>query len=71
VCYNIVQEHVNILRHSVSELHLILENIGHDPQAIDDTDFRRHLTIVNVTVVRLWEDAKRLSGSKLRHKPIV
>ena len=62
VCYNIVQEHVNIVRRSIYELRLIVENIGDRPEAIDDTDFRRQLTIVNVTVVRLWEDAKQLSG---------
>ena len=62
VCYNLVQEQVNILRRSISELRLIIENIGDDPEEIDDADFRRQLTIVNVTVVQLWEDAKRLSG---------
>jgi len=62
VCYNIVQQHVNMLRRSITELRLIIENIGDHPQQINDTDFRRQLTIVNVTVVRLWEDAKRLSG---------
>jgi len=62
VCYNVVQQQVNILRRSVSELRLIIENIGDNPQAINDTDFRRQLTVVNVTVVRLWDDAKRLSG---------
>ena len=61
--YNIVQTHVNILRRSITELRLIIENIGDHPEAINDTDFRRQLTIVNVTVVRLWEDAKRLSGT--------
>jgi len=54
-----------MLRRSISELRLIIENIGDDPQEINDTDFRRQLTIVNVTVVRLWEDTKRLSGTSV------
>ena len=62
VCYNVVQQHVNTLRRSIRNLRLIIENIGEHPGAIDDTDFRRQLTIVNATVVRLWEDARRLSG---------
>ena len=62
LCYNVVQQHVTTLRLSITNLRLIIENIGEHPQTINDTDFRRQLTIVNVTVVRLWEDAKRLSG---------
>jgi len=60
----VVQRHVNELRQSIYNLRLIIENIGEHPEEIDDVDFRRKLTIVNITVVRLWEDAKRLSGAR-------
>jgi len=62
VCYNVVQQSVNALRQSILNLRLIIENIGEHPETINDTDFRRQLTVVNVTVTRLYEDAKRLSG---------
>jgi coxsackievirus/adenovirus receptor len=63
VCYNVVQEHVNILRRLLRELRLIIENIGDSSaQPVDDADFRRQLKAVNVTVYKLWQDARRFSG---------
>jgi hypothetical protein len=62
VCYNVVQDHVNKLRRKLSELRLIIENIGDNPQAIDDADFKRQMSTVNTLVVRLLQDARRFSG---------
>lgn len=62
VCYNLVQEHVRILRRKLNELRIIIENIGDNPQAINDTDFRRKLLSVNELVVKLWQDAKKYTG---------
>jgi laminin gamma 1 len=63
VCYNVVQEQVNILRRQINELREIIIHIGgSDRPPIDDADFKRQLTLVNITVVRLWNDAKRFSG---------
>ena len=40
----------------------MLENIGDNPQAINDTDFRRKLNEVADSVDQLLEDAKQASG---------
>jgi len=69
VCYNVVQQHVTELRQSIYNLRIIIENIGQHPETIDDTDFRRQLTVVNRTVVRLWQDARRLSGNFISGVP--
>jgi len=53
---------VNILRRKIIELRILIRNIQQNPGAIDDIDFRYKLRIVNETVVRLLEDARRLSG---------
>jgi len=53
---------VNNLRRKLSELRLIIENIGDNPQAINDTDFKRQMNIINNLVVKLWQDAQRFSG---------
>ena len=63
-CYNLVQQQVNILRRKINELRTIIENINKNPQAFNDTDFRRKLALVNDSVVRLWQDAKRFTGNK-------
>lgn len=62
ICYNVVQDHVNAIRRKLHELRLIIENIGDNPQAINDTDFKRQMNIVNTLVVKLLQDARRFSG---------
>jgi hypothetical protein len=61
-CYKLVQEHITILREKVNELRLIIDNIGENPQAINDTDFRMKMSAVNASVVELWEDAMNAGG---------
>lgn len=63
VCYNLIQQQVTILRRKINELTLIIENINNNPSAIDDADFRRKLDSVNDLVMRLWQDAKRYTGT--------
>lgn len=65
-CYRLVQEHITVLRSKVNELRVIIENIGENPQAINDTDFRMKMAAVNESVVNLWEDAKLAGG---QHQP--
>jgi len=66
VCYNLVQEQINILRRKIIELRTIIRNINENPGAIDDTEFRRKLRTVNETVVQLLFDARRNSGKYLK-----
>ena len=57
-CYDLVQDHVNILRRQIKELQDIITNIGDNPQAINDTDFRAKMSAVNESVFHLWTDAR-------------
>ena len=61
-CYKLVQEHITILRVKINELRVIIENIGENPQAINDTDFRMKMAAVNASVVALWQDARDAIG---------
>lgn len=62
VCYNMIQQNVNILRRKINELRLIIQNIHQNPGVVDDTDFKRKLYEMNNLVIRLWQDAKKYTG---------
>lgn len=61
-CYNLVQERVTIHRHKLNELRILIKNIGDNPQAVNDTDFRRRMSAVNDTVNELLRDARNAIG---------
>ena len=62
VCYNLVQERVREHRLKLRQLKELIINIGKNPQAINDTDFRLKMAAVSRTVDSLLADARRTGG---------
>ena len=61
-CYNLIKERVDIHRRKMVDLRTLIDNIGKNPKAIDDTDFRRRLDEVNDSVMDLLNDARKAIG---------
>ena len=61
-CYDLVQDAVRELRDLLANLTRMIDNIGDDPESIDDADFRSKLRAVNDSVNQLLEDARNAVG---------
>ena len=67
-CYDLVQDAVRELRDLLANLTRMIDNIGDDPESIDDADFRSKLRAVNDSVNQLLEDARNAVGESARHR---
>lgn len=57
-CYSLVQQRVNVHRGKLRDLKNLIINIGNNPAAFNDTDFREHMNKVNDSVVMLLDEAR-------------
>ena len=62
VCYNLVQDRVEIHRRKLNELRVLIRQINENPRVADDSDFRHKLDAAAVEVDDLLDDARRTGG---------
>ena len=62
VCYNLVQDRVNIHRRKLHELRMLIRQINDNPKVVDDSEFRAKLDATAATVDDLLEKARRTGG---------
>ncbi|KAJ8300900.1 hypothetical protein KUTeg_022419 [Tegillarca granosa] len=57
-CYSLVQQRVNVHRGKLRDLKNLIINIGNNPAAFNDTDFKEHMNKVNDSVMMLLDEAR-------------
>nr|XP_002731086.2 PREDICTED: laminin subunit gamma-1-like [Saccoglossus kowalevskii] len=62
-CYDLVQDKVDEHRKKLNELRDLIDNIGSNPEAINDEDFEKRLKEVNDTINQLLKEAKMAAGN--------
>ena len=62
ICYNLVQDRVNIHRGKLHDLRELIRQINDNPKVVDDSDFRAKLDSTAATVDDLLEEARKTGG---------
>ncbi|KAI0241520.1 Laminin subunit gamma-1 [Lamellibrachia satsuma] len=63
ICYNLVQDRVNIHRGKLHDLRELIHQINDNPKVVDDSDFRAKLDSTAATVDDLLEEARKTGGT--------
>ena len=60
-CYDLILEQVNIIRQKMKELQVIIGDVGRQG-GLSEAEFRRQMTEVNDSLLKLLLDARRAVG---------
>ncbi len=61
-CYNLVQDRVNDYRGQLEQLEDLINNIGNNPELVNDEDFERRLMQLDGELNRTIAEAENASG---------